>query len=153
MGKFDEILQNERRLRAMTGMDQAMFAALLPYFTTAMEEHLAHETLDGYIRTGERAITYANSPLPTPSDRLIFILTYLKQNAIQEVHGQLFGMSQSNVSKWIRTLLTILSRALALQGHLPARNAAALRAYLETQEPFGDPEKPPFLPMMAQSGQ
>ena len=77
-----------------------------------MEHYLGHTTLDGYMREGDSAITYANSPLPTPADRLLFILTYLKQNAIQEVHGQLFGMSQPNVSKWVRLLLEILEDAL-----------------------------------------
>jgi hypothetical protein len=40
----------------------------------------------------------AQLPMPTVlCSRLpiaCFILTYLKQNAIQEMHGQLFGMSQ-----------------------------------------------------------
>jgi len=153
MGKFDAILQNEHRLQAMTGFDQELFAVFLPHFTQAMEAYLAHTTLDGYMREGERAITYANSPLPTPSDRLLFILTYLKLNPIQEVQGQLFGMSQSNVSKWIRTLFSILSSALATQGLLPARSAPELRAYLATLPPLGDPEKPPFLSMTAPSDQ
>jgi len=88
MPKFDHILQNERRLRAFTGLDTATFTDFLPHFTLAMDRYLDHTTLDGYLREGDRAITYANSPLPTPADRLLFSLTYLKQNAIQEVHGQ-----------------------------------------------------------------
>src|SRR6266480_3800758 len=78
--------------------DFATFMALLPAFTTAMERYLTRYTLDGYLRESDRAITYTNSPLPSPEDRLLFILTYLKQNAIQEAHGQLFAMTQSNVS-------------------------------------------------------
>src|SRR6266536_902982 len=113
MPKFDTMLENERRLRALTGLDTAMFTAFLPHFAMAMEDYLQHTTLDGYLREGDRAITYTNSPLPTPADRLLFILTYLKQNAIQEVHAQLFGMSQSNVSKWVRLLLDILDDDLA----------------------------------------
>src|SRR6266487_3435011 len=130
MPTFDTMLQNERRLRALTGLDTATFLAFLPHFAQAMEDYLQHTTLDGYLREGDRAITYINSPLPTPADRLLFILTYLKQNPIQELHGQLFGMSQSNVSKWVRLLLDILSSALAHQHLLPARTAAELAAYL-----------------------
>ena len=146
MPKFDTILQNERRLRAFTGLDTATFTSFLPQFTLAMERYLQHTTLDGYIREGDRAITYTNSPLPTPADRLLFILTYLKQNAIQEVHGQLFGMSQSNVSKWVRLLMDILNRALASQSLLPARTAAELTALLQAETTPFDPEAPPFLP-------
>src|SRR5919199_5014964 len=133
MPKFDTVLQHERRLRAFTGLDAATFTAFLPHFTSAMERYLNHTTLDGYVREGDRAITYANSPLPTPADRLLFILTYLKQNAIQQVHGQLFGMTQSNVSKWVRLLLEILTNALADQRLLPARTAAELAAQLQAE--------------------
>jgi len=148
MPKFDSILQNERRLRAFTGLDTATFTSFLPQFRSAMEHYLNHTTLDGYSREGERAITYANSPLPTPADRLLFILTYLKQNAIQEVHGQLFGMSQPNVSKWVRLLLDILNTALASQRLLPARTAAELAAQLQAETALLDPEAPPFFAMM-----
>ena len=146
MPKFDSILHHQRRLRAFTGLDMAAFTDFLPHFTLTMEQYLNHTTLDGYLREGDRAITYANSPLPTSADRLLFILTYLKQNAIQEIHGQLFGMSQSNVSKWVRLLLDILNRALASQSLLPARTAAELTAHLQAEIEPNDPEAPPFLP-------
>ena len=153
MPKFDTILQHERRLRAFTGLDTATFTAFLPHFTHAMERYLNHTTLDGYVREGDRAITNANSPLPTPADRLLFILTYLKQNAIQELHGQLFGMSQSNVSKWVRLLLDILNSALANQGLLPARTAVELGAMLQAETTLCDPDARPFFAMMAPSDQ
>jgi hypothetical protein len=149
MPKFDRILQNERRLRAFIGLDTATFTDFLPHFTLAMERYLQNTTLDGYIREGYRAITYATSPLPTPADRLLFILTYLKQNAIQEVHGQLFDMSQSNVSKWVRLLLDILNAALANQRLLPARTATELAALLQAETTALDPEAPPFFATMA----
>jgi DDE superfamily endonuclease/Helix-turn-helix of DDE superfamily endonuclease len=145
MPKFDTILQNGRRLRAFTGLGRATFTTFLPDFTSAMEHYLNNTTLDGYICDGDRAITYANSPLPTPADRLLFILTYLKQNAIQEVHGQLFGMSQPNVSKWVRLLLDILDDALAAQELLPARTAAELTERLRAETVEIDPEAAPFF--------
>jgi hypothetical protein len=145
MPKFDSILQNERRLRAFTGLDSATFTTFLQQFALSMEHYLGHTTLDGYMREGDRAITYANSPLPTPADRLLFILTYLKQNAIQEVHGQLFNMSQPNVSKWVRLLLDILNAALASQSLLPARSAAQLAAQLQAETTHLDPEAPPLF--------
>src|SRR6266487_899693 len=153
MPKFDTMLQNQRRLRALTGLDTATFMAFLPHFAKAMEDYLQHTTLDGYLREGDRAITYTNSPLPTPADRLLFILTYLKQNAIQEVHGQLFDMSQSNVSKWVWLLLDILNTALANQSLLPARTAAELTAHLQAEIEPSDPEAPPFFAKMAPNDQ
>lgn len=152
MAKYDAILQHERRLRAFTGLDSATFTTFLPHFGTAMEDYLHQTTLDGYQREGDRAITYANSPLPTAEDRLLFILTDLKQNSIQGGHGQLFGMSQSNVSKWVRLLLDILERALAEQQVLPARTSAELAAQLRADTTPADPEAPPFFARTASNG-
>ena len=152
MPKFDTILRNERRLRAFTGLDSATFTNFLPHFTLAMQRYLDRTTLDGYLREGDRAITYANSPLPTPADRLLFILTYLKQNAIQQVHGQVFDMSQPNVSKWVRLLLDILETALASQSLLPARSATELAALLQTEPLNCDPEAPPLFFTMEPNG-
>jgi hypothetical protein len=152
MPKFEAILQNEQRLRAFTGLNHASFTDLLTHFTLAMQRYLDRTTLDGYLREGERAITYANSPLPSAADRLLFILTYLKQNAIQQLHGQLFGMSQPNVSKWVRLLLEILEAALAEQNLLPARTATELTSYLQREMQSLDPEAPPFFAKMEPNG-
>jgi hypothetical protein len=64
------------------------------------------------------------------ADKLLFILTYVKQNPIQEVQGQLFGMSQANANNWIHLLHTVLNQALAQQELLPARTAAELATLL-----------------------
>jgi hypothetical protein len=41
-----------------------------------------------------------NCPLPTPQDRLFFLLTYLKTYSLQVVQGRLFGMGQSKANQW-----------------------------------------------------
>jgi hypothetical protein len=87
-----------------------------------MQDH----TLDGHPRTSRRYSPYETSPLPTMADKLLFILTYVKQNPIQEMQGQLFGMSQSNANKWSHLLHTVLNQALGQQELLPARTAAEL---------------------------
>jgi len=38
-------------------------------------------------------------PLPTPEDRLFFLLTSLKTYALQVVHGRLFGMLQGKANQ------------------------------------------------------
>jgi hypothetical protein len=153
MTKFISMLQNERRLRALTGLDFATFMALLPAFTTAMERYRTRSTLDGYLRESDRAITDANSPLPSTEDRLRFLLTYLKQNPIQEAHGQMVAMSQSNVRKWVQLLLTILALALADQCVVPARTPSELAAQLQADARPTDPAAPPFFAMMVPNGQ
>jgi hypothetical protein len=131
MPKYQQILQNPRRLKAMTGLDRHAFDQLLPHFQRALEQSMARQTIDGYRREGRRFTSYRNSPLPTVEDKLLFLLTYLKVNPTQEIQGQMFAMSQSNVSKWFHLLHAVLNLALVYQNHLPARNAQELAKILQ----------------------
>lgn len=126
MLRFSTICDQPRRLRAFTGLPAHQFMLLSHTFDRMFARHMETETLDGYQREGRAYSTYANCPLPTPEDKLLFLLTYMKQNTTQDIHGQLFGMTQSNVSKWYRILLPILQRTLGTQGFLPARTCDEL---------------------------
>jgi hypothetical protein len=148
MPSYEEVTQRAGSLRSMTGLTEAEFMVLLPHFEQAFVAYMQHRTIDGNPRTSRRYSTYDTCPLPTMADKLLFILTYLKQNPIQEVQGQLFGMSQSNANKWIHVLHPVLNQALADQELLPARTAAEFAAMFETQVTDGR-STPPLFGMMA----
>jgi hypothetical protein len=132
MPSDEEVTQRTGSLRSMTGLTEAEFMALLLHFEQAFVGSMQDRTIDGQPRTSRRYSTYASCPLPTTADKLLFILTYVKQNPIQEVQGQLFGLSQSNANKWIHLLHPVLNHALADQELLPARTADDLAAMLTT---------------------
>ena len=90
--------------------------------------------LDGKPRTARQFSVYKNCPLPTPEDRLFFILTYLKTYALQVVQGRLFGMRQSKANQWIHVLLPALLAALRTLGDAPARSLTALAQRLGVSE-------------------
>jgi hypothetical protein len=144
MPSYKDVTQRAGSLRAMTGLTEQEFTALLPHFEQAFATYLQDRTIDGQPRTSRRYSTYDNCPLPTIADKQLFILTYLKQNPIQEVQGQLFGMSQSNANKWIHLLHAVLNHALAHQDLLPARNADNLAVMLAAKRTEGDPLSPLF---------
>jgi Helix-turn-helix of DDE superfamily endonuclease len=144
MPSYEEVTQRAGSLRAMTGLTAQEFTALLPHFEQALAAYLQDRTLDGQPRTSRRYSPDHNCPLPTIADKLLFILTYLKQNPIQEVQGQLFGMSQSNANKWIHLLHAVLNHALAHQELLPARTADELAAMLAAKRTEGVPGSPLF---------
>ena len=132
MPSYEEVTQRAGSLRSLTGLTEAEFQALLPHFEQAFMTYMDERTIDGQPRTSRRYTTYGTCPLPTIADKLLFILTYVKQNPIQEVQGQLFGMSQSNANKWIHLLHPVLNQALANQELLPARTAAEFAAMFKT---------------------
>ena len=144
MPSYEEVTQRAGSLRSMTGLTEAEFMALLPHFEHALVTYMQHRTIDGQPRTSRRYSTYDTCPLPTMADKLLFILTYLKQNPIQEVQGQLFGMSQSNANKWIHVLHPVLNQALADQELLPARTAAEFAAMFKTPATDGKATTPLF---------
>ena len=144
MPSDEEVTQRAGSLRAMTGLTQQEFEALLPPFEQALAGYLQNRTIDGQPRTSRRYSSDDNCPLPTIADKLLFILTYMKQNPIQEVQGQLFGMSQSNANKWIHLLHTMLNQALAHQELLPARTADELALMFAAQQTKGIPLSPLF---------
>jgi hypothetical protein len=90
--------------------------------------------LDGKPRTVRQLSVYRNCPLPTPEDRLFFLLTYLKTYSLQVVQGRLFGMGQSKANQWIHVLLPVLLAALRTLGDAPTRSLAALAQRLGVAE-------------------
>jgi hypothetical protein len=144
MPSYEDVTQRAGSLRSLTGLTEAEFQALLPHFEQAFMTYMHDRTIDGQPRTSRRYTTYDTCPLPTIADKLLFILTYLKQNPIQEVQGQLFGMSQSNANKWIHLLHPVLNQALANQELLPARTAAELAALFKTHMTDGSSTTPLF---------
>src|SRR5207302_10986941 len=102
------------------------FQQLVPPFETAFQDYMAAWRMDGKPRTARRFTVYQNCPLPTPEDRLLFILTYVKTYALQVVQGRFFGMVQGKANQWMHVLLPVLLAALRALGDAPARSLTAL---------------------------
>jgi hypothetical protein len=148
------------------------FQQLVPPFEAAFQAHMAAWRLDGKPRTARRFSVYQNCPLPTPEDRLLFILAYVKTYSLQVVQGRLFGMGQSKANQWIHALLPVLLAALRTLGDAPTRSLAALAQRLGVSEadaatvvapvaeepapvadtPVAAPPISPLLPMTGRNG-
>src|SRR5712691_1449093 len=110
------------------------FQQLVSPFEAAFQAHMAAWRLDGQPRTARQFAVYKNCPLPTPEERLFFILVYLKTYALQVVQGRLFDMGQSKANQWIHILLPALLAALRTLGDAPARSLSALAQRLGVSE-------------------
>ena len=118
----------------MTSLTVDEFQQLVPPFEAAFQAQMADWRLDGKPRTARRYTTYQNCPLPTPEDRLLFILVYLKTYPLQVVQGRLFGMGQSKAHQWIHVLLVVLRATLRTLGDAPTRSLTALAQRLGVAE-------------------
>jgi hypothetical protein len=165
--RFTDVQARPTEFLDFTSLTLDEFQPLVSPFEAAYQAHLAAWRLDGKPRTARRFTVYKNSPLPTPEDRLFFILTYLKTYALQVVHGRLFGMGQSKANQWIHVLLPALLAALRSLGDAPARSLTALAQRLGVSEvdaatvvapleealiPLATALASPLLPMTALNG-
>jgi hypothetical protein len=123
---FADLQTRPTEVLNLTSLTVDEFQQLIPAFEAAFQAHMADWRLDGKRRTARRYTTYQNCPLPTPEDRLLFILVYLKTYPLQVVQGRLFGMGQSKAHQWIHVLLVVLRVALRARGDAPTRSLADL---------------------------
>jgi Helix-turn-helix of DDE superfamily endonuclease len=165
--RFTEVQARPTEFLDLTSLMLDEFHQLVPPFEAAFQAHMAAWRLDGKPRTARRFSVYQNCPLPTPEDRLLFILVYVKTYALQVVQGRLFGMVQGKANQWIHVLLPALLAALRTLGDAPTRSLTALAQRLGVTEadaatvatPLGEALPPvaaapvsPLLPMTARSG-
>ena len=168
--RYADVASRPTEFLDFTSLTLEEFQLLLPPFEAAFQAHMAVWRFDGTPRTTRRFTVYKNCPLPTPEDRLFFLLTYLKTYALQVVHGRLFGMPQCKANQWIHVLLPVLLTALRTLGDAPTRSLAALaqrlgvtvREAAAVVTPLGAEATPtvasvrapesPLLPMTARNG-
>src|SRR2546427_7824875 len=164
---FTDVQDRPTEFLDFTSLTLDEFQRLVPPFEAAFQAHMAAWRLDGKPRTARQFAVYKNCPLPTPEDRLFFILVYLKTYALQVVQERLFGMGQSKANQWIHMLLPTLLAALRALGDAPARSLTALAQRLGVSEadaatvvtpleeepgPLTTAPASPLLPMTAPSG-
>ena len=160
--RFADLQSRPIEFLDFTSLTLDEFQQLVPPFEAAFHAHMATWRLDGKPRTARQFAVYKNCPLPTPDDRLFFLLTYLKTYALQVVQRRLFGMGQSKANQWIHVLLP----ALRTLGDAPARSLTALAQRLGVaeadaatmvtpleEEPTSSPvPASPLLPMTGRNG-
>src|SRR6266702_4738340 len=131
--RFTDLQSRPLAFLDFTSVTLNEFQQLVP-FETAFHARMVAWRMDGKPRTARRFTVYHNCPLPTPEDRLLFILVSLKTSALQVVHGRLCGMVQGKANQWIHVLLPMLLAALRALGDAPTRSLTTLAQRLGVSE-------------------
>src|SRR3989442_6179322 len=132
--QFTDVQDRPMEFLDLTSLTLDEFQQLVLPFEAAFHAHMATWRLDGKPRTARQFSVYKNCPLPTPADRLFFLLAYVKTYSLQVVQGRLFGMGQSKANQWMHVLLPALLAALRTLGDAPARSLTALAQRLGVSE-------------------
>ena len=78
--------------------------ALVPPCEAAFLGDMVDWTWHGRPQQARRQTTDKYGPLPTPEDRLLFMLVYLTQHPTHVWHGRLVGRRQSKATPWMHGL-------------------------------------------------
>lgn len=129
---YQELKKRPERFLSLTSLTTDEFEALLTTFSQVWQADVAQRA---WSKERKRKPGGGRKPtLREDEDRLLFILVYYKVYPLQEVQGQLFGMSQGQANDWIQRLTPILQKALAEQDLLPERNPAKLEEVLQSYD-------------------
>jgi len=80
--RFTDLQSRPTAFLDFTSLTLDEFPQLVPPFEAAFHARMTAWRLDGKPRTARRFTGYANCPLRTPEDRLLFILVYLKSSLL-----------------------------------------------------------------------
>lgn len=129
---YEKIKNKPQVLISLTTLRREEFEALSEFFEHSWLNYIQQYTLEGKPRDRNASIR-TNNVLRSANDRLLFILYHLKGNAIQELMGITFEMTQPQVSVWIKLLSKLLRDALERQRYLPKRKVEQLKKALEKE--------------------
>jgi hypothetical protein len=119
-------IRDDRQMRALTGLSQKQFEALLTEFTAVYEERRWKAYEQG-VAAGKRQRKPGagqKGKLPTPADRLLFVLYYYKTYPTFDVLGTQFGMVRSKAHENLHRLSSVLHETLVRLGVMPHREFA-----------------------------
>ena len=127
MLNLERILQSDRLMRAMTGLNHKAFEELLPSFTETYQQSQIKSTVKRKRAPGGGR----KATLRTSRDKLFYILLYCKCYPTFDVMSVLFGFDRSCAWDWVHGLLPILEQALGFKQVLPERKLRSMEEFLE----------------------
>ena len=126
MLNINRALENDRLLRALTGLNRKAFDQLCEVFEGVYEESSASDTKPRKrARGGGR-----KARLSTMELKLFFILFYFKCYPTFDVLSWLFEMERGRANRWVHRLQGILEKALDKKMVLPERKLESIEQFL-----------------------
>jgi hypothetical protein len=130
MISLEHAKRSDRLMRATTSLTVAEFDELSVRFDATWSAQRAARTAAGTARQ-RRPGGGRKGCLVSAQQKLFFILLYFKAYPTQDVMGLLFGITQGQVSEWVRQLTAVAGQLIPL--YRPARQARDLPQLLAEQ--------------------
>lgn len=124
MLNIERALNDERLLRALSGMNRQAFEQLLATFDLVYQEIQLNQPRIRAIGGGRKA------QLKTAQDKLFFILFYFKSYPTFDLAGLLFDIDRSSAHYWVHKLQPVLEKTLDRKMVLPERKINSIDKFL-----------------------
>ena len=148
MLNIERVLNQDRLLRALTGLNRKAFDALLPTFSLCYEQSRQTQPRQRAVGGGRKA------RLLSAQDKLFFILFYFKCYPTFDLAGIIFDIHRSQAHEWMHRLQPLLEAALGQKMALPERKLDSIEAFIKrfpdvkrvmvdgTERPIARPQDP-----------
>lgn len=148
MLNLQRVLNQDRLLRALTGLNRQAFDALLAAFSPLYEQTRQTQPRQRAVGGGRKA------RLQSTQAKLFFILFYCKCYPTFDLAGIIFDLHRSQAHEWTHRLQPILEATLGEKLVLPERKLDSMTAFLErfpgvqrvmidgTERPIARPQDP-----------
>ncbi len=139
MLKIESVINQDRLLRALTGLNKRAFESLLPIFEPHYQQSLQSESRKRAVG-GVRAVNIRGKPtdyalrkaqLETITAKLFFILFYFKCYPTFDLAGFILGIHRSQTHYWVHKLQPVLEKALGVKMVLPERKLNSIEEFIE----------------------
>jgi len=122
---------NDRKFRSLTGLKKKDFLELAVIFS-ACNQAMSEEYREAFFKATGRKLNGGGNPIfKTPTEKLFFVLYYLKTYPTFENLGFIFGCSNKTAHENLYKFLPILERALEQLKVLPKRNFETVDDFIE----------------------
>lgn len=125
MLNIDRALNNDRLMRALTGLNRKAFDELLVAFAAALQASKLAKPRQRAPGGGKKA------RLSSDPEKLFYILFYFKCYPTCDVAGFLFDFDRSQANRWMHRLQATLEAALGQKMTLPERKLETVEQFLE----------------------
>lgn len=127
MLNLERILNQDRLLRAITGLNRKAFEELLASFTDAYAQSRINEQQERQRAPGAGR----KATLQSMESKLQYILLYCKCYPTFDLLSALFNFDRSCAHEWVHRLLPILETALRHKQVLPVRKLSSIEEFIE----------------------
>jgi hypothetical protein len=119
--KYKVLHEKPKQFESLSGHSLDSFELLNEKFSVVYENYFSHFTFAGKERVRPK-LKRIDNVFEGGGDALFFLLSYVKNNPLQEYHAAQYSLSQPQANIWIHLLTRLLKDTLEKNKNLPARS-------------------------------